>query len=282
MASLCYNLWPAFIYLIIYLLPSCLNNAIPGRGIQTKTALFRRNRIVFCDMYFFVSFGCCLIEIVNEVKEVVVDWHNRENCFLFWYWPELNFTTVNVNKKLKLAGNNGLTVALTSCYGLYSWKDCICLFKMLAFFPCLFCWAACISGIYKFNLSVWKGSHALLAKNFFFFTVELKRKDLPYHREMWKILKNVYKIRSLRTNQLEAINAAMMKLDCFVLMPTGGGKSLCFQLTALMGSGVTFVISPLRSLIQDQVQRLQSLQVIVQRLYPFLMHFSIVLNRLLF
>ena len=79
---------------------------------------------------------------------------------------------------------------------------------------------------------------------------------------MWKILKNVYNIRSLRTNQLEAINAAMMKLDCFILMPTGGGKSLCFQLTGLMGAGVTFVISPLRSLIQDQVQRLQSLKVI--------------------
>jgi len=77
---------------------------------------------------------------------------------------------------------------------------------------------------------------------------------------MWKILKNVYGIRSLRTNQLEAINAAMMKLDCFILMPTGGGKSLCFQLTGLMGAGVTFVISPLRSLIQDQVQRLQSLK----------------------
>lgn len=90
--------------------------------------------------------------------------------------------------------------------------------------------------------------------------IELKRKDLPYHREMWKILKNVYNIRSLRTNQLEAINAAMMKLDCFILMPTGGGKSLCFQLTGLMGAGVTFVISPLRSLIQDQVQRLQSLK----------------------
>lgn len=78
---------------------------------------------------------------------------------------------------------------------------------------------------------------------------------------MWKILKNVYNIRSLRSNQLEAINAAMMKHDCFILMPTGGGKSLCFQLTGLMGAGVTFVISPLRSLIQDQVQRLQSLKV---------------------
>ncbi|XP_022785199.1 Bloom syndrome protein homolog isoform X2 [Stylophora pistillata] len=89
---------------------------------------------------------------------------------------------------------------------------------------------------------------------------DLKRRDLPYHREMWKILKNVYNIRSLRTNQLEAINAAMMKHDCFILMPTGGGKSLCFQLTALMGAGASFVISPLRSLIQDQVQRLQSMK----------------------
>ena len=91
--------------------------------------------------------------------------------------------------------------------------------------------------------------------------MDLKQRDLPYHREMWKILKNVYNIRSLRTNQLEAINAAMMKHDCFILMPTGGGKSLCFQLTALMGAGVSFVISPLRSLIQDQVQRLQSMKV---------------------
>lgn len=95
----------------------------------------------------------------------------------------------------------------------------------------------------------------------FTFAVELKRRDLPYHREMWKILKNVYNIRSLRTNQLEAINAAMMQHDCFILMPTGGGKSLCFQLTALMGAGASFVISPLRSLIQDQVQRLQSMKV---------------------
>ena len=98
-------------------------------------------------------------------------------------------------------------------------------------------------------------------KHLCYFVDDLKQRDMPYHREMWKILKNVYNIRALRTNQLEAINAAMMKHDCFILMPTGGGKSLCFQLTGLMGTGVTFVISPLRSLIQDQVQRLQSLKV---------------------
>lgn len=59
--------------------------------------------------------------------------------------------------------------------------------------------------------------------------------------------------RSFRPGQREVVQAAMEGRDCFVLMPTGGGKSLCYQLPAWCCPGLSVVFSPLVSLIQDQV-----------------------------
>ncbi|RZC87946.1 hypothetical protein C5167_004125 [Papaver somniferum] len=80
--------------------------------------------------------------------------------------------------------------------------------------------------------------------------------NFPWTEELeannWKVFGN----RSFRLNQREVINATMSGCDVFVLMPTGGGKSLTYQLPALICEGVTLVISPLVSLIQDQIMHL--------------------------
>ena len=74
-----------------------------------------------------------------------------------------------------------------------------------------------------------------------------------------QILKATYGYDAFRGLQADAIEAAIEHHDCVVLMPTGGGKSLCYQLPALMRDSCTLVISPLIALMQDQVAALHEL-----------------------
>lgn len=83
--------------------------------------------------------------------------------------------------------------------------------------------------------------------------------SFPWTKEVKDRLNNIFGIRSFRGLQETVINCTLSQKDCIYIAATGSGKSLVFQLPALISSGITLVVSPLLSLMEDQVNQLDQL-----------------------
>src|SRR5215210_7512834 len=75
--------------------------------------------------------------------------------------------------------------------------------------------------------------------------------------KMRRTMRDVFGIRRLRPGQEDVIRSIVAGRDTLAVMPTGAGKSLCYQLPALHLKGTTIIVSPLISLMKDQVDKLQ-------------------------
>jgi ATP-dependent DNA helicase RecQ len=78
-------------------------------------------------------------------------------------------------------------------------------------------------------------------------------------RQVTSVLRGTFNLTRFRPLQSQVINCFLARRDSFVLLPTGGGKSLCYQLPALLLEGVSVIISPLVSLMHDQVEQLKAM-----------------------
>ena len=80
-------------------------------------------------------------------------------------------------------------------------------------------------------------------------------------KKIQRLLRSVFGIARLRAGQQEVIDSVLAGRDTLAIMPTGSGKSLCYQLPAALLPGATLVVSPLISLMKDQLEKLQQLDI---------------------
>ncbi|VDN58667.1 unnamed protein product [Dracunculus medinensis] len=85
--------------------------------------------------------------------------------------------------------------------------------------------------------------------------------EYPWTKKCYSILHKVFRLDDFRPLQRSVINAVLSNEDAILIMSTGGGKSLCYQLPAIFSEGITLVVSPLVSLIEDQLYHLRNLHV---------------------
>ncbi|KAG7189705.1 hypothetical protein KM043_017373 [Ampulex compressa] len=102
---------------------------------------------------------------------------------------------------------------------------------------------------------------ALLKKSLSVSKRNWEAEDFEWSKSLRKALKDVFKIDKLRQLQLPTMNAVISHEDVILIMPTGGGKSLCYQLPAVISKGITIVVSPLLSLMEDQLNGLRKINV---------------------
>lgn len=85
--------------------------------------------------------------------------------------------------------------------------------------------------------------------------------DFSWSDDLDRTLKTAFKIKEFRPFQRSTMNAILSKEDTILLMPTGGGKSLCYQLPALVVDGFFLVVCPLVALMEDQIMALRKLKI---------------------
>lgn len=99
-----------------------------------------------------------------------------------------------------------------------------------------------------------------LIKNYSFADIlQWTMNKFPWDSDLDVLRRDIFGISNYRQNQKGVINATKSNRDVFVCMPTGGGKSLCFQLPAITEKGFTLVVMPLLALIYDQTSHLESI-----------------------
>lgn len=87
----------------------------------------------------------------------------------------------------------------------------------------------------------------------------MQRQNTGFKHKALEVLEQVFGYKSFRDNQEHIIQCLLEQENVFVVMPTGGGKSLCYQIPAIILDGVAIVVSPLIALMQDQVSTLSEL-----------------------